>query len=388
MYPKVTMSRNILRGVWRSTFPSAAVTHQYLRYISTQHSVQQAIPTSSASRLDSLKEALDVGPGVDEFATLDAPEKPFRARPLRTPRKRLPKWLKTEIPVSKSYNTIKNNLRDLGLSTVCEEARCPNIGECWGGDEGTATATIMVLGDTCTRACRFCAIKTSRAPPPPDPQEPVNTAVAVAKWGVDYIVITSVDRDDLVDGGSEHIAETVRQMKTKKPELLVEVLSPDFAGDMEAVSVLASSGLDVFAHNVETVEEMQHIVRDPRANFKQSLQVLRQAKLTKPELITKTSIMLGLGETDEQVRATLLRLREIDVDVVTFGQYIQPTKKHKKVAEYVTPEKFEAWKSEAEAQGFLYCASGPLVRSSYKAGEFYLKGVLERRQRQKKMISA
>eukprot|EP00037_Helgoeca_nana_P014932 m.140178 g.140178 ORF g.140178 m.140178 type:complete len:391 (-) comp22783_c0_seq2:3193-4365(-) len=349
----------------------------------------KATPSPAPERLNELREGLVGGPGLGDFAfagdgDLEDEVVPWRgqtARPVSTPRKRLPDWLKTSIPTGASFNRIKNTLRDKKLTTVCEEARCPNIGECWGGEEGTATATIMVLGDTCTRACRFCSIKTSRAPPAPDPDEPRNTGRAVAGWGLGYIVITSVDRDDLPDGGAAHIAETVREIKAAKPTMLVECLTPDFAGDMAAVDVVARSGLDVFAHNVETVEALQRVVRDPRANFEQSLRVLERAKMIEPDLITKTSIMLGLGEKDAEVLDALKTLRRRGVDVVTFGQYIQPTKKHKKVAEYVHPDKFEQWKKAADELGFLYCAAGPLVRSSYKAGEYFLKGVIEKRRR-------
>uniref|UniRef100_A0A8B9JFX4 Lipoyl synthase, mitochondrial n=1 Tax=Astyanax mexicanus TaxID=7994 RepID=A0A8B9JFX4_ASTMX len=208
--------------------------------------------------------------------------------------------------IGKNYNKLKNTLRDLNLHTVCEEARCPNIGECWGGGEhATATATIMLMGDTCTRGCRFCSIKTARNPPPLDPDEPYNTAKAIAAWGLDYVVLTSVDRDDLADGGAEHFAKTVSNLKERSPHILVECLTPDFRGDLSSVETIALSGLDVYAHNVETVRELQRYVRDPRANIDQSLSVLRHAKQVKPGLLTKTSIMLGLGETDTQIHATL-----------------------------------------------------------------------------------
>ncbi|EPY78009.1 lipoyl synthase, mitochondrial precursor [Camelus ferus] len=208
---------------------------------------------------------------------------------------------------------------------VCEEARCPNIGECWGGGEhATATATIMLMGDTCTRGCRFCSVKTARTPPPLDANEPYNTAKAIAEWGLDYVVLTSVDRDDMPDGGAEHFAKTVSYLKERK-------------------------------------------VRDPRASFDQSLRVLKHAKEVRPDVISKTSIMLGLGETDEQVYATMEALREADVDCLTLGQYMQPTKRHLKVEEYITPEKFKYWEKVGNELGFHYTASGPLVRSSYKA---------------------
>ena len=283
--------------------------------------------------------------------------------------------------MGQNYSKLKETLRDLKLSTVCEEARCPNIGECWGGGEHeTATATIMVMGDTCTRGCRFCSVKTARAPPPPDPQEPYNTAKAVSAWNLDYVVLTSVDRDDLSDGGASHIAETIRQIKEMKPSMYVECLTPDFRGDLACVKEIVESGLDVYAHNVETVFELQRLVRDPRANYKQSLSVLEHAKKSKPSLVTKTSLMLGLGETDDQVLSVMKDLRAIGVDCLTFGQYMQPTKRHLKVKEYVTPEKFDYWREKGDELGFLYTASGPLVRSSYKAGEFYIKNILQKRE--------
>ncbi|CAG0912443.1 unnamed protein product [Notodromas monacha] len=304
-------------------------------------------------------------------------------------RTRLPSWLKTEIPVGKNYARIKNSLRSLNLHTVCEEARCPNIGECWGGGEhGTATATVMLMGGECTRACRFCSVKTSRRPPPLDPNEPANTAKALADWGVDYIVLTSVDRDDLADGGAAHFAETVREIKARCPGMLVECLTPDFSGDLDCVRLLVESGLDVFAHNVETVERLQRRVRDPRANYAQSLAVLQHAKRcvggpdgerTPP--LTKTSLMLGHGETDDEILQTMKDLREIGVDCLTLGQYMQPTKRMLRVADYVTPDKFAHWQRVGDELGFVYTASGPLVRSSYKAGEFFIKNVLQNRSR-------
>jgi len=295
-------------------------------------------------------------------------------------RLRLPPWLKTEIPFGKNFSRVKDDVRGLGLATVCEEARCPNIGECWGGERGTATATIMLMGDTCTRGCRFCSVATSRAPPPLDPLEPRHTAEAVAKWGLGYIVLTSVDRDDLPDGGSAHIASTVAELKAATPELLVEVLSPDFSGRVEDVVAVASSGLDVFAHNIETVERLTPGVRDPRATYRQTLAVLGEAKAAVPGLVTKTSIMLGLGETEAEVRTTMEELRAVGVDCLTLGQYMQPTKRHLKVKEYVTPTQFAAWERVGRELGFLYTASGPLVRSSYKAGEFFIKNIVEGRR--------
>ncbi|QLL30891.1 hypothetical protein HG536_0A07060 [Torulaspora globosa] len=347
--------------------------------------------TGSAARrrrTTEFTDSLNKGPSFEEFLsgraaeyTLDPLE---RARQNAEEAKRLPKWLKVPIPKGQNYHRLKKDVADLKLSTVCEEARCPNIGDCWGGgDKSKATATIMLLGDTCTRGCRFCSVKTNRTPAKPDPMEPENTAEAVSRWGLGYVVLTTVDRDDLPDGGSHHLAETVRKIKEKAPKTLVETLSGDFRGDLDMVDVMARSGLDVYAHNVETVEALTPHVRDRRATYRQSLAVLERAKKTVPSLITKTSLMLGLGETDEQVQQTLKDLRDIGCDVVTFGQYMRPTKRHMKVVEYVTPEKFEYWKKVALDLGFLYCASGPLVRSSYKAGEAFIENVLKNRASQK-----
>uniref|UniRef100_A0A3B3BZU8 Lipoyl synthase, mitochondrial n=1 Tax=Oryzias melastigma TaxID=30732 RepID=A0A3B3BZU8_ORYME len=343
---------------------------------------------SSSDRVDR-KKALqsDDGPDLQDFISGELSEKSKwedykgNLKRQKGERLRLPPWLKTEIPIGKNFNRLKNTLRDLNLHTVCEEARCPNIGECWGGGEyATATATIMLMGDTCTRGCRFCSVKTARRPPPLDPDEPYNTAKAIAAWGLDYVVLTSVDRDDISDGGAAHFSKTVSNLKERNPQILVECLTPDFRGDLVAVETIALSGLDVYAHNVETVRELQRYVRDPRANFDQSLSVLKHAKKVKPTLLTKTSIMLGLGETDEQILNTLTELREAGVDCLTLGQYMQPTKRHLKVEEYIPPERFAHWEEVGTKMGFVYTASGPLVRSSYKAGEFFLKNLLKNRK--------
>ncbi|CAL5208406.1 unnamed protein product [Lathyrus oleraceus] len=291
-----------------------------------------------------------------------------------------PKWMKESIPGGEKYVQIKKKLRELKLHTVCEEAKCPNLGECWsGGETGTATATIMILGDTCTRGCRFCNVKTSRTPPPPDPDEPTNVAEAIASWGLDYVVITSVDRDDLPDQGSGHFTETVQKLKALKPSMLIEALVPDFRGNAECVEKVSKSGLDVFAHNIETVEELQSAVRDHRAKFKQSLDVLMMAKDYAPAgTLTKTSIMLGCGETPDQIVKTMEKVRAAGVDVMTFGQYMRPSKRHMPVSEYITPEAFEKYQTLGMEMGFRYVASGPMVRSSYKAGEFYIKSMIDR----------
>lgn len=298
-----------------------------------------------------------------------------------------PSWFHVPAPSADEksrYAEVKDSLKDLQLNTVCEEAQCPNIGECWNG----GTGTIMLLGDTCTRGCMFCAVNTDSKPPPPDPFEPFKTAEAVTKWGVDYIVLTSVDRDDIEDGGAQHFATTVELLKHANPELLVECLVSDFQGDSNSVATLAKSGLDVYAHNVETVERLQKFVRDNRAGYWQSIGTLEHAKKAQPDVYTKTSIMLGLGETDEEVIQTMKDLRSVDVDVVTFGQYLRPTENHLSVVEYVTPEKFEHFKKVGEDMGFKYVASGPLVRSSYKAGEFYLTHMINKEREEGKKSSA
>ncbi|GMH97783.1 hypothetical protein TrVE_jg9540 [Triparma verrucosa] len=291
-----------------------------------------------------------------------------------------PKWFKVPAPQREKegskFNEISDGLKNLTLATVCEEAQCPNVGECWSG----GTATIMLLGDTCTRGCMFCSVKTSQAPPPPDPFEPFKTAEAVTSWGVDYIVMTSVDRDDLEDGGAGHFATTVKVMKEKKPDLLVECLVSDFRGDLGSVESLAKSGLDVYAHNVETVERLQNFVRDPRAGYRQSLATLDHAKKV-AGVYTKTSIMLGLGETDEEVVQTMKDLRAIDVDVLTLGQYLRPTERHLSIVEYVHPDKFQRFKEIGEELGFKYVASGPMVRSSYKAGEFFMENMIKQERK-------
>ncbi|KAL3235337.1 Uncharacterized protein RNJ44_00096 [Nakaseomyces bracarensis] len=340
----------------------------------------------SRRRVTAFKDALNLGPSFEDFVSGRAAGFTV-VDPLESMRrdkeeyKKLPRWLKVPIPKGTNYFKLKKDVKELKLSTVCEEARCPNIGECWGGkDRSKATATIMLLGDTCTRGCRFCSVKTNRNPAKPDPMEPENTAEAISRWGLGYVVLTTVDRDDLVDGGARHLAETVMKIKQKAPKTLVEALTGDFRGDLEMVDVMARSGMDVYAHNLETVEELTPHVRDRRAGYRQSLQVLKRAKEAVPSLITKTSIMLGFGETDEQVLQTFRDLREVNCDVVTLGQYMRPTKRHMKVVEYIRPEKFDYWKEKALEMGFLYCASGPLVRSSYKAGESFIENVLNKRK--------
>lgn len=284
---------------------------------------------------------------------------------------RKPSWLKVGVATGESvakYAEVRSSVKAFSLATVCEEAKCPNISECWSG----GTATIMLMGDTCTRGCRFCSVKTSRTPGPLDPNEPENVARTIAKWNMDYIVLTSVDRDDLPDQGCDHIFETICAIKRVTPNLLIEALVGDFQGNESYIQKVAQAPLEVFAHNIETVERLSPTVRDRRAMYRQSLRVLEWAKQHgDANMLTKSSIMLGLGETFAEIQQTLNDLRSVGVNVVTFGQYLQPTKYHLKIHEYIQPNQFDEWKRIAENMGFTYVASGPLVRSSYKAGEYY-----------------
>lgn len=287
-----------------------------------------------------------------------------------------PDWLKVRIPSGTNYFFIKKLLGKLELSTVCEEANCPNIGECWSG----GTATIMLMGDVCTRGCRFCNVKTGNPKGWLDEQEPQKVAHTVSKLNLKYIVLTSVDRDDLADQGAMHFAKTVSYIKQQSPSLIVEVLTPDFKAEAHLIEKITLAKPEVFAHNIETVERLTPTVRDPRATYKQSLKVLDIVKQQDPSRYTKSSIMLGLGETETEVFQTLKDLRFVGCDVVTFGQYLRPKKRHLPVQEYITPEKFQEWKKRAEDMGFLYCASGPLVRSSYKAGELFMASLIKKQR--------
>ncbi|KAF9699060.1 hypothetical protein EKO04_002760 [Ascochyta lentis] len=393
MAASIPRSRCLFAVPARQALPRSRTASQCARTFATTSDNPPAAPTASKPprARTAFSDTLNAGPSFGDFVSPNAPLSPAEAYEIKTAtvgpegRKktitRLPEWLKTPIPVNQNYKKIKKDLRGLNLHTVCEEAKCPNISDCWGGsNKSAATATIMLMGDTCTRGCRFCSVKTAKAPPPLDPHEPENTAEALRRWGLGYVVLTSVDRDDLADGGARHFAETIMKIKQKAPTMLVEALTGDYAGDMEMVKTVALSGLDVYAHNVETTEALTPFVRDRRAKFRQSLDVLRTAKEAQPQLITKTSIMLGLGETEEDLWDALRELRKNNVDVVTFGQYMRPTKRHMAVHEYVTPDKFELWRQRALDLGFLYCASGPLVRSSYKAGEAFIENVLKKRR--------
>jgi len=276
---------------------------------------------------------------------------------------RKPPWLRAKAPTGEGFATVKNIVREHRLATVCEEAKCPNIGECWNA----GTGTIMLMGAVCTRACRFCSVDTGNPRGWLDAEEPQNVAHTVELMGLKYVVLTSVNRDDLPDGGAKHYADCIRAIKQRMPNTAVEALTPDFQGVLADVETVVDSGLEVFAQNVETVRRLTHPVRDPRAGYEQTLRVLEHAKKYKPQVLTKTSLMLGLGETDEEIAETMVDLRAINVDILTLGQYLRPTANHLPVQRFVTPEEFDRYRAWALARGFLECVSGPLVRSSYRA---------------------
>ncbi len=280
-----------------------------------------------------------------------------------------PKWLRAKMPSGKGYSGTRQIVREHRLSTVCEESMCPNIGECWNA----GTATIMVLGSVCTRACRFCAVDTGNPKGWLDPEEPKNAARAVRLMGLEYVVITSVDRDDLPDGGASHYAACVREIKALNPATAVEALTPDFDGVREHVELVVDSGLEVFAQNVETVERLTHPVRDPRAGYGKTIEVLKHAKAYRPDVLTKTSLMLGLGERDKEILATMDDLRAADVDILTLGQYLRPTPNHLPVDRYVSPDEFAAYRAEGLDRGFIEVVAGPMVRSSYRAEQVLQK---------------
>jgi lipoyl synthase len=283
-----------------------------------------------------------------------------------------PPWLKVRAPGGERYGELKATFRSLDLHTVCEEARCPNIGECWS--EGTAT--VMLLGDTCTRGCRFCAVTTGQPRGAVDVREPEHVARALSRMPLQYVVMTMVDRDDLLDGGADHVAKTVRRLKELRPDMLVETLLGDFGGHERDVDVTVDARPDVWAHNIEVVRRLQRTIRDVRCSYDRSLDVLSHTKKRCPEMVTKSSIMVGIGETDAEVLETMRDLRTACVDIVTVGQYLRPTPKHAPVDRYVEPARFDAFAREGRAMGFAYVASGPLVRSSYKAAEVFVRSVL------------
>jgi lipoyl synthase len=285
------------------------------------------------------------------------------ARGAVIPAGRKPGWLRAPMPAGPRFDEVRQTVREHRLATVCEEAKCPNIGECWNA----GTATLMLMGEVCTRACRFCAVDTGNPRGWLDAEEPANAARTVELMGLRYVVLTSVNRDDLPDGGAAHFAACVRAIKRRCPATAVEALTPDFQGVLADVETVVDSGLEVFAQNVETVRRLTHPVRDPRAGYEQTLSVLAHAKRHRPQVLTKTSLMLGLGEHEAELREAMDELRDVGVDILTLGQYLRPTLNHLAVERYVTPEEFDRHREAALARGFLECVAGPLVRSSYRA---------------------
>ena len=285
---------------------------------------------------------------------------------------RKPPWLRVGIGGGKRYQQVRETVNTHKLATVCEESHCPNIGECWNH----GTATIMLMGATCTRACKFCAVDTGNPGGWLDLEEPANAAKSVQLMGLGYVVLTSVDRDDLEDGGAQHYANCIQAIKRVNPNTAVEALTPDFSGNRKDVAVVANSGLEVFAQNLETVERLTYVVRDPRAGYQQTLDVLAYAKQSNAKVLTKSSLMLGIGETDEEIETALQDLFKHNVDIVTLGQYMRPTKNHLPVDRWVTPEQFEQFREYGLSLGFMEVASGPLVRSSYRADKVFAKNNL------------
>jgi len=284
---------------------------------------------------------------------------------------RKPEWIRVSIPSGDNYLKIKKTLRLSNLHTVCEEANCPNMAECWG----TGTATIMIMGDTCTRGCRFCSVSSGK-PMFLDAEEPKKVAKAVKEWGLRYVVITAVCRDDLNDGGAEHMARTIKEVRMECPQTIVEPLIPDYRGNGDSIRKIIDSQPQVISHNVETVSRLTPKVRDARASYEQTLNVLKMIKNMESRIYTKSSIMVGLGEGDTEIIQTMQDLKKVGVDILTIGQYLQPTMKHLPVVEYMTPQKFHWYKVCAEEMGFSYVISGPLVRSSYKAGELFIEKII------------
>ncbi|MCX7283698.1 MAG: lipoyl synthase [Novosphingobium sp.] len=286
------------------------------------------------------------------------------AQTVRTERQRKPDWIRVKAPTSKGYGETRALMRELGLNTVCEEAACPNIGECWTKKH----ATVMILGDVCTRACAFCNVKTGM-PRAVDPLEPLNVATAAAKLGLEHIVITSVDRDDLSDGGAGHFVKVIKALREMTPGTTIEILTPDFRNKVEsAVEAIIDAGPDVYNHNLETVPRLYPTIR-PGARYYASLRLLEQVKRHDPRIFTKSGVMLGLGEERLEVHQVMDDMRSAQIDFLTMGQYLQPTPKHAKVIEFVTPKAFEAYGAIARAKGFLQVAASPLTRSSYHAGD-------------------
>ena len=277
--------------------------------------------------------------------------------------KRKPDWLRLAHSFTSKFKEVKSIVKENHLNTVCEEAMCPNINECWSH----GTATFMLLGDVCTRACKFCAVDTGNPRGRLDKKEPYKVALSIKKMSLKYAVLTSVNRDDLADGGARHYSNTIKAVKEACPKVMVEALTPDFEGKSRSISILLSSNLDVFAQNVETVERLTLRVRDPRAGYQQTLNVLEKAKKLNPDVLTKTSLMLGLGETTKEIESTMVDAYSVGVEILTLGQYLRPTLNHLPVERYIPPEEFLHYQKKAKEIGFKEVASGPMVRSSYRA---------------------
>lgn len=290
-----------------------------------------------------------------------------------------PEWIRTKLPSGENYHRLKNDLRESNLNTVCEEANCPNLSECWAG----GTATFMLLGDICSRACRFCNVRAGKLEGKVDESEAGRVADTVSKMKLQYVVLTSVDRDDLPDGGAEQFARTIEAIRTKDPGILVEALIPDFQNDIASLRKIVEASPTVIAHNIETTRSLTPTVRDPRAGYDQSMKVLRNSKMLDPAIYTKSSIMLGLGESYKDLLTTMLDLRNSNVDILTIGQYLRPSLSHLRVAKYIQPQRFDDLKSIGDKMGFLYTASGPLVRSSYRAGEFFVSKLVGKQSKAK-----
>lgn len=288
------------------------------------------------------------------------------------PSQRKPPWLRMRLQSSPKFQQVHQTVKEHRLATVCEESHCPNMSECWSN----GTATIMLMGSVCTRACRFCAVDTGNPSGWLDPQEPANSARSVQLMNLRYVVLTSVDRDDLADGGASHYAACVRAIRELNPNTAVEALTPDFCGSESAVATVVESGLQVFAQNVETVDRLTQRVRDPRAGYRQTLDVLAFAKAHRPEVLTKSSLMLGLGESRDEILQAMDDLRSHKVDILTLGQYLRPTRNHLPVEDWITPEDFEGYRELGLERGFLEVAAGPLVRSSYRADRILEKNNL------------
>jgi lipoic acid synthetase len=334
-----------------------------LRWIGYTLSLNQVQATSSQISLMSDKQLI---PTVQISSAIKDGVKTSNRNADRLPK---PKWLRVKVRGGPVFEKVKSIVTEHKLATVCEEAKCPNMGECWSA----GTATIMLMGDVCTRACKFCAVNTGNPKGWLDLEEPDHTARSVQLMGLKYVVLTSVNRDDLDDGGAGHYAACVRRVKELNPDTAVEALTPDFEGVLADVEAVVDSGIEVFAQNVETVRRLTHPVRDPRASYDQTLAVLAHAKAYRPEVLTKTSLMLGLGETDDEIIEAMDDLRAANVDILTFGQYLQPTVNHLPIERYVTPEEFEGYRQIGLKKGFLEVVSGVLVRSSYRAEQVLQK---------------